>query len=246
MSECFVYAYRDPETSTPFYIGKGQGNRHLYHLNEAKKQDTKDRNKHKINKIRSILKVGKEPVIEIVAKNLNHDDAFELEEFLIQEIGRADKKAGPLTNLTNGGEGATGLDHSGEKNPNYGKIGEKSALFGRSHSEESKRKMSESQKGRVFSEQHKQNMRKPKSEAGRKAIQEARKNMTYRPSEETKQKTREALLGRVMTEEHRNKISMAHKGTPKPRGTCKYCGKVAAVHLISRWHGTNCRNKPND
>lgn len=117
-NEFYVYSYESPDTFVPFYIGKGKGNRHAYHLLEAKKEQTFDKNKHKINKIKKILASGSEPVISIVMDNMTEEDAFELEEFLIQEIGRADIGLGTLTNLSNGGEGGKGIDHKGEKKPN--------------------------------------------------------------------------------------------------------------------------------
>ena len=242
-NEFYVYSYESPNTGVPFYIGKGKGNRHIYHLLEAKKEHTADKNKHKISKIKKILASGKEPVINIVMGNMTEEDAFELEEFLIQEIGRADIGLGTLTNLSDGGEGGKGIDHKGEKNPMYGKEG---YWKNKSHSKETKLKIAIAQKGRVFSEEHKEKMRKPKSEEGRNAIRKARLESQYKPSEETKLKTSLSLKGRVITDEHRAKISASNAGVPKPQKTCVYCGKVAAVHLISRWHDNNCRSKINE
>lgn len=134
MERCIYYVYMYlKENGTPFYVGKGKGNRHLAHLQEAKKSSTKDTNKLKINTIKKMLNEGKEPSIVFVDKNIDEDSAFELEEFLISEIGRIDLKTGTLTNLTNGGDGASGtiitestrnkrrLKMQGVLNPNFGK-----------------------------------------------------------------------------------------------------------------------------
>lgn len=134
MQDCiyYVYAYLKPD-GTPFYVGKGKEDRHLHHLKEAKKLRTKDNNKLKIRTIRKILKQGLEPEIKFIDTNLDESTAFELEEFLISEIGRIDLGTGTLTNLTSGGEGSSGvivseetrhkrrLKMQGVLNPNFGR-----------------------------------------------------------------------------------------------------------------------------
>lgn len=159
----YAYILRHPETNQAFYVGKGQGNRPENHIKEAKKKGYGIRaNRYKVNKIRSILNDGLEVKIEkIAAPSEKH--AFEIEELLILMYGRIDNGTGILTNLTDGGEGTAGIDHTGSKNPNYGNTGELSAWFGRKHTEETKLKISVAQKGRIFSEEHKEKMRKPKS-----------------------------------------------------------------------------------
>jgi hypothetical protein len=161
----FTYLLIDPKNNQPFYVGKGSGNRHEYHIKEAKKEKYGKRaNRHKINIIRAILNKGFEVIIKkIAAPDEKH--AFEMEELLIAMLGRKDNKTGILTNMTNGGEGVVGKDHTGVKNPNYGNTGIKSIWFGKKHTEETKQKMSMAQKGRVMTEEHKANMRKPKSVA---------------------------------------------------------------------------------
>lgn len=91
-------------------------------------------------------------------------------------------------------------DISGEKNPMYGKKHTdesrkkmSAALTGKKHSEESKRKMSESRKGKKFSEEHKRKMseanqrqlvayREYKSTGGPLSWNEFRKNNLRKPS----------------------------------------------------------------
>lgn len=72
---------------------------------------------------------------------------------------------------------------------------------GEQHSVESRRKMSESKKGCIFSEEHRRN------------LSEARKGKHH--SEETKQKMRESHKGRTFSEESRRKMSIAAKNRCK-------------------------------
>lgn len=108
----YVYAYLDPVTREPFYIGKGKGGRASIHLREARNDRHTHKNYYnpiKLSRIRKILDNGMEPIIDYVCEDMEEEDAFELEEFLISEIGRKVLREGPLTNLTDGGEGFSGL-----------------------------------------------------------------------------------------------------------------------------------------
>lgn len=102
----YVYAYYDQE-SIPFYIGYGKNGRMFDHLNEAKKFPAPTQGQHKLNKIRKLLSIGKEPKIRVIAKSLHLHEARLLEIILIKEIGRKDLGLGPLTNLTDGGDGVS-------------------------------------------------------------------------------------------------------------------------------------------
>lgn len=107
----YTYIYYDPTKSSdltdnglePFYVGKGQGERLVDHIKETNLN--KDRNTHKGNKIKKLITNGTPPVIEIYEYFDNEEDAFTSEITLIRRFGRADKKLGPLTNRTDGGEG---------------------------------------------------------------------------------------------------------------------------------------------
>ena len=107
----YVYIHKSKKDGRIFYVGKGHGNRYISHT---------DRN-YNWNKI-----VKEEGFISEIVKYTDSEIlAYEEEIRLIAEIGRKDLGLGDLVNLSNGGEGNSGLKwngrRSGENNPMYGK-----------------------------------------------------------------------------------------------------------------------------
>jgi hypothetical protein len=107
----FVYVFTDPRRGhfgEPFYVGKGSGHRvikHFWYKNHP--------NVHLGRRIAAIEKTGAKvgvTVIDVDSEFL----AFELECLLISMIGRRSVGSGPLCNLTLGGEGLAGFQHSDE------------------------------------------------------------------------------------------------------------------------------------
>lgn len=213
----YVYLYLKPDR-TPFYVGKGKDGRWKRHIREAKRDKTRDKNNLKLNTIRKILKSGQEPIVKFVDSNISEEQAFELEQFLISEIGRIDLGTGTLTNLTDGGEGQSGyvysekhieelrIKFSGENNPNYGKRGELCPWYGRKHTEETKLKMSEKRTG----------------------VSKSTKGKPSPLSKEDLNKLKELLI-------ERNQQIV----------TCPYCGRVGKYVGMIRWHLENCKEKNN-
>lgn len=90
----------------PFYVGKGQRDRELYHLTQECLAN--DCNLHKVNTVKKIVKRGLTPVIIRVFESDIESLAYAEEKRLIALFGRRDLKTGVLTNLTDGGEGKVG------------------------------------------------------------------------------------------------------------------------------------------
>ena len=90
--EYYTYAYLR-EDGTPYYIGKGKGNRAY------------DRN-------RRIKPPKNKNEILILKKNLTEEEAFRHEIYMIDVFGRKDLGNGILRNLTDGGDGVSGYIHN--------------------------------------------------------------------------------------------------------------------------------------
>ena len=101
-NDFYVYYLIDPTNEKPFYVGKGHGYSSARHLHE------KSGNKHKYYTIKKIIKENKTPLIIKLMCNIDEKCAFCFERFMISLIGRRDINSGPLTNLTDGGEGTSG------------------------------------------------------------------------------------------------------------------------------------------
>lgn len=103
----YVYVYMDPRKPKtylaenyafpyePFYIGKGTGKRMYSHFIEASKNI---KNSYKLNKIRSILKDGYEPLIYRFTDLIKEEDAYYIENCVLISL----KGYEILTNIKDG------------------------------------------------------------------------------------------------------------------------------------------------
>ncbi len=92
------------EDGTPFYVGKGVQHRCFHHEAEARNTD---RLTHKLNLLRAMQKRGESVRYCIESSFETEQQAHARERHLIALFGRHDLRRGPLTNQTDGGEGAS-------------------------------------------------------------------------------------------------------------------------------------------
>ena len=201
--EYYTYAFLR-EDRTPYYIGKGKGNRAYRRRYKGEVKPPKDKSR-----------------ILILKQNLTEEESFRHEVYMIAVFGRKDLGTGILHNRTDGGEGASGVIPSDETKRKISK-----ALKGKTPSEETRKKMSEFQKGKTISKEQKiklsdlfsgngnPNYGKSCSKETREKIGEANKN----PSEETRRKMSEARKGKIPwnkgkthSEESKRKMSETKK-----------------------------------
>ena len=95
-------------------------------------------------------------------------------------------------------------------------------LYCKGHTEETRQKMSESGKRKIFTEDHRRKLSealkgKTHTEETKQKISKLKKGKTH--TEEAKRKISEAGKGRIFSEETRQKISEANKGDNHRRGT---------------------------
>ena len=223
----YTYAYLR-EDRTPYYIGKGTGDR-IYSTNR-RVNPPKDKSR-----------------IIYLKQNLTEEEAFRHEIYMIDVFGRKDLGTGILHNLTDGGEGASGNIHSeetkrkiseGNKNPSE-ETRRKISEANKNPSEETRRKISEAHKGKTLSEET------------RKKIGEAKKGENHylygkTLSEETRRKLSEVQKGRTHSQETKIKMSEAHKGEKNPNygknPSEETRRKISEAKKGKKWWNDGCGN----
>jgi len=114
----YTYAYLRKD-GTPYYIGKGEGNR-AFKKGKGEIQPPRDTSR-----------------ILFLKTNLAEDEAFKHEVYMIFVLGRKDLGTGILRNRTNGGEGSSGVVRSEETKKRMSE-----AQIGKPCTEKAKKKIS--------------------------------------------------------------------------------------------------------
>lgn len=186
LNRFYTYAYLR-EDGTPYYIGKGMGER-IYKRGKNEIKPPKDKSR-----------------VIFFKRNITEEEAFKHEIYMISIFGRKDLGTGSLRNRTNGGEGSSGLLVSDETRRKISK-----ARTGTKMTEEHKDKIRQRMMGNNW------NVGRKLSEETKKKVGEAQKGNQYmkgrKYSEETRKKMSEAHKGNTPTEETRKKLSQAKKG----------------------------------
>jgi hypothetical protein len=182
----YVYAHykADDPNGNPFYIGKGKGCREL----------SQTRNLFWQNIVKKHGFISKR-----LYENLTEQEAWAIEINLINQFGKLTEGVGCLCNLTDGGEGASGVTHTVT----------------------TKEKWSRAKKGKTWEEIY--------GPEKAEEIRAKRKLTTRVQSEETRKKISEAnkgeknpRYGKPLGSEHRAKISAARIGKPSNSKGKKY------------------------
>jgi hypothetical protein len=185
MSDCskniyYVYTHTRLDTNQVFYIGKGK---------KSRAYSTHGRNKYWKNI------VNKTPyIVKIIADNLCEDMSLELEVFVISEYKTLGVK---LVNMTDGGEGVSGLKDTEET-----KRKKSIRATGRKMSVESIQKSREKNKGRVSS-------RKGVILTEEQKTKISIANTGKSPSMEARQKMSQVSKGKKKSDEHRKNMKLA-------------------------------------
>jgi hypothetical protein len=183
----YTYAYLR-EDKTPYYIGKGKGDR-VYKKSKNDIRPPRDKSK-----------------IILLKQNLSEGDAFNHEKYMIAIFGRKDLGIGILHNRTDGGDGSSGVLQTEET-----KLKRSNALKGRPRPEEVKNKIGEKNKGRTQSQEarnkigdtHKGNT----YWVGRKHTEQSKQKMR-----DAKVGKSSHMKGKSHSEETKDKISSSKKG----------------------------------
>ena len=143
--EYYTYAYLR-EDGTPYYIGKGQGNR-AYVKRYGKGRARRPKN------LNNII---------LLKQNLTEQEAFKHEKYMIFVFGRKDLRTGIIYNRTNGGDGRSGhipwnkgltLTDEVKEKISIGRKGIPSRRPGYSPSKETREKIANANVGRKHTEE---------------------------------------------------------------------------------------------
>jgi group I intron endonuclease len=198
MNKFYVYLHIKESDGTPFYIGKGSGKR-----SESKKGRStwwkKTVDKHGFD-------------IILLEEDLTEEESFQREKYWIDRIGRIDLGKGTLVNMTDGGDGTSGYVFSDDLKKQIsdslkGNIPWNKGVVGKQkHTDEYKQNMSKRLlknhplKGKKLSEEHRKNL--SESLKGREVW-----NTGKKLSEEHIEKLRKSHTGYKHTEEQKRKIA---------------------------------------
>ena len=132
MNDFYTYAFLRTNR-TPYYIGKGRGNRAWNGRAQGHRRPPKDSSR-----------------ILLLKKGLTEEQAFKHEKYMIAVLGRKDLGVGILRNGTDGGEGCSGMIHSAETRAKMSRVkrGSNHHMFGKKQSAEVRAKMAEGQRKR--------------------------------------------------------------------------------------------------
>tara|TARA_B100000959_G_scaffold280127_1_gene341418 strand:- start:591 stop:1262 length:672 start_codon:yes stop_codon:yes gene_type:complete len=219
----YVYQYIDPETNTPFYIGKGKDNRMLSHLKET--IETTD-NKKKFYKIQSLRNKGLEPIVNIIVDNINDEsEAYCIEDTYILKYGREGfEENGILTNICINAHPPT-------------LKGELNGMFNKQHTDNTKQAVSRANKGKTA-----WNKGIAQTQDVKDAVSRANKGKTAWNKDATRSTDEKEAMKAGWAKKIEEGFVPHNKGKSIPKDyTCKHCKKQLTKQNYTRWHGAKCK-----
>ena len=159
----------------------------------------------------------------VIAKGLTEEEAKWLEVELIRELDTTNGNKG--YNITKGGD-SNPMDNEESRK----KISE--SLKGKKLTGETRKKISKSLKGRTLNEEHRKKI--SESLKGRTFTEETKQKMSEtmkgkKLTEETRKKISKIMKGRILSEETKQKMSETMKGKNNPNATKVYCVELDMV-----------------
>ena len=207
MNKYYVYMYMDPDNS-PFYIGKGKGERHRIGGHSVGQTMT----------ARKIRKIGTKNVrSHFLHKGLTEEQAFYWEKYWIRYFGRIDNDTGQLTNHTDGGEGISGCIFTSEhkrkiSESNKGKhCNDLGYWLGKERPEETKCKISKTKLGTSAWNKGIPMTKKKKEKISKTKLGTPAWNKGIPCTKETKQKISKTLVGHEPSVGARLNMSIAQQ-----------------------------------
>ena len=225
----YTYGYMSKQGNI-YYIGKGKGGR-FYEKKHGRVQIPTDRSRIVFFR-KDSLRMYAEPQLML------EREALDREIELIKHYGRKDLNEGHLLNLTDGGEGVSGMKHTEETKKKISESGkgEKNPMFGISlipwnkgktgiYSPEVLKKISEASTGRIKSKETREKIRK--AHLGTKRTEETKKKMSIASSGENNGMygmtgEKNPMFGKTHTPKTRKFLSLINSGKNNARYGVKH------------------------
>lgn len=210
MKKFFVYFHLTSDTHLPFYVGKG--------MHRSKKSEfSRVHSKAGRTKLWKNV-VSKHGILaNVVDQSLEENEAFFWESFYVKLFGRRDQGKGPLVNMTDGGEGVSGVIYTPERRKKLSDF-----HSSRMKSEETKRKLSEVM---TISEEL-----RAKINAGLKGRKLSAEHIANRSKSLTGLKRSENTRKRMSESPHLYELFI-----------CPHCQTSGKGSAMKRWHFKNCK-----
>ena len=219
--EFYVYEHLRNDTNKIFYVGKGKSDR-CY--------KTVQRNRHWQY---IVAKAGGFSVRKIV-EDISEPLAFEIEIQRIEELKSLGIK---LCNMTDGGEGTSGITREfsektkAKMKENHADVsGENNPMWNQKHTPEALVKISANRTYESGENHH---------NSGMKASEEVRAKISLNHADVSGDKN--PMYNKNHTTETRAKQSAI--ALARPKLTCPHCGKVGGNLAMKGWHFDNCKKK---